>query len=90
MPLLKDDKKKLVTFVMKRMKGSEDMSPNFGNETAEPVHMKDGAEQDCEAGYEACVTDMMSAFKENDKSKFKSSLKSFISMVMDEGEISAM
>lgn len=82
--LLKDDKKGLVTVIMKKMKGAQDMSPSFSSEYSEPTKMVDGAEQDNEAAYNACCDDMMSAFKEGDSAKLKRSLKSFISMVLDE------
>ena len=84
--LLKDDKKGLVTIIMKKMKGHGDMSPSFASsqESMEEKNTKDGAETDYEQGYEACCSDMISAFKEGDSSKLKRSLKSFISMVLDE------
>ena len=82
--LLKDDKKGLVTIIMKKMRGHGDMSPSFSSEEAKESPMKDGAYQDNESGYDSCCNDMMSAFKEGDSQKLKRSLKSFISMVLDE------
>lgn len=85
--LLKDDKKGLVTIIMKKMKGSSDMSPSFLSEKAERVPMKDGAEQDGDIAYESCCEDMISAFKEGNSKKLASSLRSFITMVMDEQDV---
>jgi len=84
--LLKDNKKGLVTLIMKRMKGGGDMSPSFGSEMPEKSKMKDGAEMDNETGYDACCEGMIEAVKSGDSKKFKSQLKSFVSMMMDEYE----
>jgi hypothetical protein len=81
--LLKDDKKGLVTIIMKRMKGHGDMSPSFASE-AQEVKTSEGAEQDYESGYDSCCNEMISAFKSGDSQKLKNSLRSFISMVIDE------
>lgn len=84
--LLKDDKKGLVTIIMKKMKGHGDMSPSFSSEMPQEQKMKDGAYQDNDSGYDYCCQDMMEAFKSGDSQKLKKSLKSFISMVLDEEE----
>lgn len=81
--LLKDNKKGLVTLIMKRMKGgSEDMSPSFGK--AESVKLKDGAEQDNSIGLDSAASEMMEAIKSGDPKSFKNSLLSFIEMCKDE------
>lgn len=83
----KDDRKGLATLIMKKMSGHGDLKPNFGSSNhSEAKATEDGVEQDYETGYDACCNDMMSAFKSGDASKLKSSLKSFISMVLDEEE----
>lgn len=82
--LLKDDKKKLVTLIMKSSKKGEDMNHPIMSEKVEEAPMKDGAEQDYEYGYDACCDDMIEAFKAGDSRKLKESLKSFMSMMMDE------
>ena len=84
--ILKDDKKGLVTLIMKRMKGSHrDMSPSYHEyEHAEEAPTKDGAEQDNSMALESASEDMMEAIKNSDASLFKSALMSFIEMSRDE------
>jgi hypothetical protein len=83
----KDDRKGLATLIMKKMSGHGDLKPNFGSsEHSEVKKSVEGVEQDYESGYDACCSDMMSAFKSDNPSKLKSALKSFISMVLDEEE----
>jgi hypothetical protein len=84
--LLTDNKKGLVTLIMKKMKGAGDLTPSFLSEKPEEVKMVDGAEQDNDRGYEACCEDMISAFKESNPKRLKNALKSFITMVIDEYE----
>jgi len=84
--LMKDNKKKLVTVIMNRMKGSPKMEPSFSSETPQPKKMVDGAEQDNDIAYDTCCEDMMSAIKTGDSRRFKNSLKSFVSMMIDEYE----
>ena len=84
--LLKDNKKGLVTLIMKRMNGAGDLTPSFLSEKPEEVKMVDGAEQDCERGYEACAEEVLSALKESSPKRLKNALKSFITMAIDEYE----
>lgn len=84
--LLKDDKKGLVTIIMKKMK-EHSIAPSMSSEQAMEKPMLDGAEQDYEAGHDACCEDMMKAFKSGDSRLLKKSLKSFISMVLDERDL---
>lgn len=86
--LLKDDKKGLVTIIMKRMKGGDNnMSPSFSSdERSEEMTMEDGAEQDNEVALNSCAEDMMNAIKSGNTQKLKTSLKSFMEMIREESE----
>jgi len=85
--LLKDNKKGLVTIIMKRMKGgSSDMSPDFKKEHASVAPRKNGAEQDDSVALSSAAEEMISAIKSDDASKFTSALKSFIEMCEDKDE----
>lgn len=83
--LLKDDKKGLVTIIMKRMKGmSPDMSPSFDkSEKSIKAPTKDGAETDYDIAMESSAKSMMEALKSNDPKSFSKSLKSFIELCCD-------
>ena len=84
--LFTGDKKDLATIIMKKMKGHGDMSPSFEseNETMEKATRVDGAEQDYSSAHEKCCNDMMSAMKSGDSKQFQSSIKSLISMMLEE------
>lgn len=80
--LLKDNKKGLVTIIMKRMQGmSPDTTPSF-SKSEKPMKAKqvDGAEQDSSMALESSAKSMMQALKADDASSFAKSLKSFIKM----------
>ncbi len=76
--LLKDNKKGLVTIIMKRMK-----SPNMESESCNHVPMENGAEQDNSDGLNAAAESMISAIHSKDARSLKSALQSFISMIED-------
>lgn len=82
--MLKGDKKGLVTIIMKRMKGHGDMSPSFASEEAKLAKQKNGIEQDYSSAEDKCCDNMMQAMKSGDAMQFKSSLKSLISMMLEE------
>jgi hypothetical protein len=84
--LLKGDKKGLVSVIMKKMKGHGDMSPSFQSESVKQAPTVDGAEQDSSAAHDKCCNDIMSAVKSGDSQQFKSSLKSLISMMLEESD----
>ena len=84
--LLKGDKKGLVSVIMKKMKGHGDMSPSFQSESMNKAPTVDGAEQDNSSAYDNCCNDMMSALKSGDSKQFQSSIKSLISMMLNEHE----
>lgn len=86
--MLKGDKKGLATIIIKKMKGHGDMSPSFNSkkESMEETKFKDGAEQDYSSAEDKCCNDMMSALKSGNSQQFKSSLKSLISMMLEENE----
>lgn len=78
--LLKDNKKSLVTVIIDKMRNKgHNMDPEFDQMTA-----PNDLETDYEQGYDACCNDMIEAFHQKDHKKLKESLKSFISMIMDE------
>ena len=82
--LLKDNKKGLVTVIMKRMKGmSPDMTPSFDRSEKAMTNQKDGAEQDYEMAMESASKSMIDAIKSGDAKSFSSSLKSFIELCED-------
>jgi hypothetical protein len=72
--------------IMKKMKGSpsyEDMkSENEEFTSSKPEEV----EKDHSNGYDACCEEMMEAVKSSDNSKFKSALKSFVEMMMNESK----
>jgi hypothetical protein len=84
--LLKGDKKGLVSVIMKKMKGHGDMSPSFESETMKKAPTVDGVEQDSSSAHDNCCNDMMSAIKSGDSKQFQSSLKSLISMMLEEND----
>jgi hypothetical protein len=83
--MLKGDKKGLATIIIKKLKGHGDMSPSFSSsESMENVKMKNGAEQDNSSAEDKCCNDMMSALESGNSQQFKSSLKSLISMMLED------
>ncbi len=81
--LLKDNKKGLVTIIMKRMK-----SPNMesGYESCEEAPMEDGAQQDNSDAMKAASESLISAVHAKDAVRLQSALRSLISMIEDESE----
>jgi hypothetical protein len=84
--MLKGDKKGLVTIIMKKMKGHGDMSPSFKSESAQQAKTQDGVEQDQSSAEDKCCSEMIQALKSGDSKQLKSSLKSFIQMVVQDAE----
>lgn len=74
---------------MKKLKGSENDydSLKYDPDKMKQKKMEDGAEVDyAESGYESAVNEMMSALEAKNPKSFKSALKSFIQMCMNEYE----
>ncbi len=79
--LLKNNKKGLVTIIMKRMK-----SPNMEQDSCEEAPMENGAEQDNSDAMKAASESLINAVHSRDASAVQSSLRSLISMIEDESE----
>lgn len=86
MPMPIDEKKRgaVVSIIMKKLKGSGDYD-SMKEEVMKPKKMEDGAEVEySENGYDSAVEEMMSALEAKNSKGFKSALKSFITLCMNE------
>ena len=82
--LLKDNKKGLVTLIMKKMKGGDhDLSPSFSSETAEPKKLVDGAEQDCSIAVESAAEELLGALESKDPKAVVRAFKSLFILMED-------
>lgn len=89
MPMPLDEKKRglIVGLISKKIKGSDSYDNlKSENESYKEVQSKDGAEQDYNDGLEQAADEMIQAMQSKDVKSFKSSLKSFVQMCMDEME----
>lgn len=76
--LMSDNKKKIVTTLIGRLKGDkEEMSE---------APSKDGVEQDSSVGYHSAMDEFISAVHSKDAKKAHSALKSYMDMCEDEEE----
>lgn len=78
--MLKDDNKKHVAIIIKRMKGVDGMDKESIEES---MTNENGDEMESSAKDHA-VDAMMNAVKRDDREQFKSALKSFVQMCMTE------
>ncbi len=86
MPMPIDEKKRgaVVSIIMKKLKGSNDYD-SMKEEVMKPKKMEDGAEVEySENGYDSAVEEMMSALEAKNSKGFKSALKAFITLCMNE------
>lgn len=74
---MRDDKKKAATMIVARLKGQPE-------DKISEMPEKDGAEMADADQYDVAIDELMDAFERKDKVALKDSLKSFITMCMDD------
>lgn len=84
--LLKDDKKRMVTIILKRLKGSDDFDTmrSSNEEYSEAPISKDGAELDNTDALSTASEKAMEAIESKDAKSFKNAIKEMISLCMEE------
>jgi hypothetical protein len=87
MPLPFKKDRRAVSFVIKKLKGSDDYdnmkSHNESNAGKEMMAERQSPEKSYELGMDQAVDEMLMAFERKDSEGLKNSLKSFISLCMD-------
>ncbi len=89
MPLPFSHKKgAVVSYIIKKMNGAEsyDRLKEYNEESPEHVLKAEKPQADMKPGYELAVQDMMQAVEQKDTLRFKSALKSFVKMCLQEEE----
>lgn len=84
--LLKDDKKRMVTLILRKLKGSDDYDrmKDYNDDKISEVPMKEGAEQDSSDALTALSQEAISALKSDDPKGFAMNLKEMIRLCMEE------
>lgn len=75
----RDDKKKVATMIVAKLKGQPE-------DKISEMPEQDGAEMADADQYDIAIDELVDALEKKDKTAIKDSLKSFISMCMDESE----